>query len=114
MVCAVLRRSPEEAAPSPLSEMGRWTSAAPWAALAFFLLAAATFALVSACRPNGDWDAWSIWNLHARYLYRGGEHWTSLFSPALNWSHPDYPLLLPASVMRSWVFAGGETVAGPS
>ncbi len=34
------------------------------------------------------------------------------FSKPLTWSSLDYPLLLPLSVMRSWVFAGGETVAG--
>ena len=96
-----------------LKETGPWTRAAPAAALAVFLMGAATFALASACWPHGDWDAWSVWNLHARFLYRGGEQWTSLFSKPLSWSPSDYPLLLPASVMRSWVFAGGETVAGP-
>ncbi len=113
VTCAVLRHSPEKSALAGLKETGPWTLAAPMAALAVFLVGAATFALASACWPHGDWDAWSAWNLHARFLYRGGEQWTGLFAEPLKWSHPDYPLLLPASVMRSWVFAGGETVAGP-
>ena len=113
VTCAVLRHSPEKSGLACLEETGPWTLAAPVAALAVFLMGAATFALDSACWPHGDWDAWSMWNLHARFLYRGGEQWTSLFSKRLEWSPPDYPLLLPASVMRSWVFAGGETTAGP-
>ncbi len=110
---ALLRHSPEKSSLPCRKETGPWALAAPAAALAVFLMAAAIFALFSARRPHGLWDAWSMWNLHARFLYRGGEQWTRLFSEQLKWSPPDYPLLLPASVMRSWVFAGGETVAGP-
>ena len=54
------------------------------------------FALDSAREPHGGWDAWSMQNLHARFLYRGGEQWTDLFSKPLTWSSLDYPLLLPA------------------
>src|SRR5438552_2458275 len=25
--------------------------------------------------PHGDWDAFAIWNSHARYLYRDGAAW---------------------------------------
>ena len=113
VTCAVLQHSQEKQGLASLKETGPWTRAAPWAALAVFLMSAAAFALASACWPHGDWDAWATWNLHARFLYRGGEQWTSFFSePLLRGSHPDYPLLLPVSVMRSWVFAG-ETIAGP-
>jgi hypothetical protein len=110
---AIFRHPREKSALLDRDEKVTWTVAAPTAALAVFLMGVATFALSSACWPHGDWDAWSMWNLHARFLYRGGEHWTSLFTTQLDWSPPDYPLMLPASVMRSWVFAGGETVGGP-
>jgi hypothetical protein len=110
---AVLRHSPENSALACSKETGPWTLAAPAAALAVFLMGAATFALDSASWPHGDWDAWSVQNLHARFFYRGGEQWASLFSTPLSWSSLDYPLLLPASIMRCWVFAGGETVVGP-
>ncbi|MBN2438901.1 MAG: hypothetical protein JXL20_09920, partial [Deltaproteobacteria bacterium] len=44
--------------------------------------------------PHGKWDAWLIWNMHARFLFRGGEHWRDAFASGLDWSHWDYPLLL--------------------
>jgi hypothetical protein len=64
-------------------------------------------------RPHGKWDAWAIWNLRARFLHRGGEHWTAAFSPLLPWTHPDYPLLLPGAVARGWSYAGEETTLVP-
>jgi hypothetical protein len=63
--------------------------------------------------PHGDWDAWAIWNLRARFLHRGGDHWTAAFSPLLPWSHADYPLLLPSAVARGWIYAGDETTLVP-
>jgi hypothetical protein len=63
--------------------------------------------------PHGDWDAWAIWNLRARFLYRGGEQWTAAFSPHLAWSHPDYPLLVSGAVARGWSYAGQETMFVP-
>jgi hypothetical protein len=63
--------------------------------------------------PHGDWDAWAIWNLRARFLARGGEHWTAAFSPLIFWSHPDYPLLLPGAVARCWLLDGQETTLAP-
>jgi hypothetical protein len=114
MTGVFLKHSPAESPGLARSkEPGPWTAAGPAAALALFLVGAATFGLASACWPHGDWDAWGIWNLHARFLYRGGAQWTNFLSEHLSWAHRDYPLLLPACVMRSWVFAGGETVAGP-
>ena len=64
--------------------------------------------------PHGDWDAWAIWNQHARFLFRGGgsDAWRAFL--AINWSQPDYPLLLPASVARVWAYAGHESTLGPA
>jgi hypothetical protein len=59
--------------------------------------------------PHGDWDAWAIWNNHARFLYRGGDHWSDYLTNDLHWNHPDYPLLIPANVARLWTYAGGES-----
>lgn len=74
------------------------------------------FALRSAGlgEPHGQWDAWAIWNLRARFIYRAGAQWTKAFTPLLAWSHPDYPLLLPASVTRAWTYLGGEDLAAPA
>ncbi len=51
---------------------------------------------------HGAWDAWAIWNLRARFLYRAGDNWMLGFSEPLQWSHPDYPLLLPGAISRAW------------
>lgn len=62
--------------------------------------------------PHGDWDAWAIWNQKARFLFRGGSHWTAAF--AIDWSHPGHPLLLPLSVARAWSYAGSELTIVPA
>lgn len=76
-------------------------------------LAAYGFLYRSVREPHGLWDAWAIWNLRARFLFRGSEYWRDGLSPLLSWSHPDYPLLVPGIVARGWTFAGGETTAVP-
>jgi len=63
--------------------------------------------------PHGDWDAWAIYNLRARSIYRSGYDWRDGFSPLLSLSHPDYPPLLSLDVVRAWIYAGSETMAAP-
>ncbi|MBK9375907.1 MAG: glycosyltransferase family 39 protein [Holophagales bacterium] len=59
--------------------------------------------------PFGGWDSWSIWTLHARFLHRGRTGaWVDMFSPLIGWSHPDYPLLVPATIARTWSITGSE------
>src|SRR5947209_3345723 len=53
---------------------------------------------------GGGWDAFAIWNLHARFLFLGGAHWRDGFSGLIPWSHPDYPLLVPASIAHFWTY----------
>jgi hypothetical protein len=68
-----------------------------------------------ATNPQGTgWDAFAIWNLHARFLFRGGANWRDAFSPRIPWFHPDYPLLLPASIAHFWTYLGRETAAVPA
>ncbi len=65
--------------------------------------------------PNGDgWDAFSIWNLHARFLFRGGQNWRDGFTAVLPWSHPDYPLLLPGAIAHVWTFVGRDIPSVPA
>ncbi|MCX5716023.1 MAG: glycosyltransferase family 39 protein [Candidatus Omnitrophica bacterium] len=75
----------------------------------------ALFMLVvsSLISPHGDWDAWAIWNMRARFIFRSGAEWANAFSPVLGWSHPDYPLLIPATIARCWTYAGIDTVIVP-
>lgn len=63
--------------------------------------------------PHGLWDAWAIWNLRARFLYRSAEHWTDSFSRELFWSSPDHPLGLPGLIARTWKYLGNESVTVP-
>jgi hypothetical protein len=62
--------------------------------------------------PYGGWDGWAIWNLHARLMLRAGMEWPALLAePAISWTHPDCPRLLPAAVARPWAWGGAESPA---
>jgi len=78
----------------------------------YFVLAASltTTVVLIIKLPHGDWDAWSIWNLKARYIFRSGADWRNAFSGVLQYSHRDYPLLLPLSIAGSWILTGRETL----
>jgi len=78
------------------------------------IAALATFGYRSSTYPHGGWDAATIWNLRARFLFRGADHWRDAFSDLLgSWTHADYPLLVPAAVARAWSFIGSEPQAAP-
>jgi dolichyl-phosphate-mannose-protein mannosyltransferase len=85
-------------------------------AFAITLLAALYPAVLCAiAQPHGDgWDAFAIWNLHARFLFRAGAHWRDGFTPLIPWSHPDYPLLLPAAIAHFWTGLGYESQIVPA
>jgi hypothetical protein len=84
-----------------------------WAACAVALASAVTHLFRF---PHGGNDAWIIWNLRARWLFRagpGGE--ASAFSPEiLFWSHTDYPPLLPQLIARGYQIAARESQAIPA
>lgn len=63
--------------------------------------------------PHGDWDSWGIWTMRARFLFRSGAEWRNAFSPILMFSHPDYPILLPATIDRLWTYMQREVAAIP-
>ncbi len=102
-----MRSGHNAAASSDVTGPGfRWT----WLlALAFGLalpISGGRLVQMAAALPVGDWDAWAIWNLRAKFLAGPGADWRYAISPLLNNSHPDYPLLLPAFVARVWKAAG--------
>jgi hypothetical protein len=76
-----------------------------------FLLAAYLFISISLLLPHGYWDSWGIWNLRARFLFRGGANWTAVFSSLVR--HAEYPYLVSASVFRGWSYCGMETTIVP-
>jgi hypothetical protein len=108
---AARRRRPAEGWEHPSPETGSGRLAA--LCVLAVLLGAASLVVLSLENPQGGFDASAIWNVKARFLFRGAGHWQDAFSPLLR-SHPDYPLLLPALVTRSWSFLGRETTLVPS
>ena len=60
-------------------------------------------------RPPVAWDARSIWWFHASWIEGGaGAFRDALANPALAYSHPDYPPLVPATVAGAWTSTGGS------
>src|SRR5262245_9909945 len=89
----------------------------PWMALFVVALAFAGYWTFQQAKtvPHGGFDAVAIWNLHARFLYRGGAaHWKDVFDNALGWSQNDYPFLLPALVSGIWTIAGSSLLLVPA
>jgi len=97
------------------------TRPAPWSSnqrlLAVAVVCAATAGATSFLAntldsPHGNWDAWATWNVRARWLAEAGSAWrTSFAKPTM---HGDYPLLLPATVARLWVYAGADAPFVPA
>lgn len=57
--------------------------------------------------PVVDWDARSIWFFHGKALFVDQGVDPAFFSnPLYTWSHPDYPLMLPAQAAWTSLFVG--------
>jgi hypothetical protein len=108
------RGSPEAPPAAARTPWSRWQIVLAGLFCLQGLAAAAAFRLAFFQVPHGRWDAWLIWNMHARFLYRAGEHWRAAFASGQDWSHWDYPLLLPLAVARGWIYQGGETLLAPA
>ena len=80
------------------------------------MLASSLFAfiVISVRQPHGGRDAWIVWNSHARFIFRSGEHWQNVFSNVISWSQPDYPLLVPLSIVHGWEIVGSEALSVPA
>lgn len=63
--------------------------------------------------PHGNWDAWSIWNLRARFLAGGDGLVSRAWSLKLSFTHPEYPLLLSSFVAACWSDAGAVSTTAP-
>jgi hypothetical protein len=84
-------------------------------ALFSLAMASSTAGLIgqAAVHPAGCWDAWAIWNLRARFLFRLGDGWRDSLAAAFD--HADYPLLVPATLARFWTFLGSDSeCVGPA
>lgn len=103
---AVVRRRRRIPQPTGLPAI----DAADLAAAGYLL--AATYLFTRSSIRWGGWDGWAIWNLHAEFLY-WDRSWTNMFSGSIAWSHPDYPLLLPALIAMLWKGSGAVTPVVP-
>ena len=70
------------------------------------------FVSVSDMNPQGGWDAFSIWNLRARYLLHS-ETWKYAVTPFPVGAHMEYPLLTSSLIARGWTYAGSLTPLVP-
>ena len=95
--------------------LSRQPRAGLYGALAVCLTGVAVAATILAKQAtHGGWDAFAIWNMRARFMMRAGEDWAeSAFASDLAWSNPDYPLLIPMSVVRGWRYLGVESTDVP-
>ena len=69
--------------------------------------------------PHGGWDAFTIWNLKAKFLAGGSGSWRNAMAPVAGGAlfganHPGYPLLLPAAVASAWTMQGATASATPA
>src|SRR5579872_43185 len=62
--------------------------------------------------PQGNWDAWAIWNLRAKFLAAPGMA-ARAWSPMLSATHPEYPLLLSGFIAACWRDAGTTSDFAP-
>ena len=62
--------------------------------------------------PHGYQDATAVYNMKARFLFRGGEQWSNAFNLG-RWSNLSYPILLPGVVAGFWKYAGTDTTIIP-
>jgi len=63
--------------------------------------------------PLGGWDAWSCWNLKAKFIFLGEENWKDVLSPGLWRSNTHYPLLWPLINVWFWDLGGRFDQAVP-
>jgi hypothetical protein len=110
VVRAKNRTPPGQKGSAPVSCF-RWViSTGFWGLLVLSILG---FLFASLNAPHGDWDAWAMWNLKARFLFLGGDQWRNLFSVNSR-LHLDYPLLLPGFIARCWSYVGDDPVVVPA
>ncbi|MCC7243371.1 MAG: hypothetical protein IT180_15705 [Acidobacteria bacterium] len=74
---------------------------------------AAAYVLVYWMRvhPHGGTDAWAMWSVRAAFLASNAPEWFVAFVNGSPIPHPDYPLLLPASVARMLAATADRSIA---
>ena len=80
----------------------------PWIVVAsVMVLAAAAYPLIDVGVRNVGWDGRSIWLLHSRWFFAGGDYArVAMQNPVYLFSHPEYPPFVPATVATVWRMSG--------
>lgn len=72
----------------------------------------AGFLIAALQNPHGVQDAWTIWNVSARFIYGAPERWLAIV-PQSVWFHPDYPLLVSLNNAEGWSIMGSDSTRIP-
>jgi hypothetical protein len=105
------RTSPSARATPVPAKRWPYTWALLLLAAAGFGLFVADFQTATSANPEGQWDAWAIWNTRSEFLAGGADTWHRAISSELGGhlagaAHPGYPLFLSGFVALVWVTAG--------
>ncbi len=77
----------------------------------YFILAISFFLwlsiILSTHNPYGDWDAWSFWNLRARYLLLSDVNWKDIYT-CFGYG-VKHPCLLSHWILWGWTWTGEST-----
>jgi type IV secretory pathway VirB2 component (pilin) len=109
-----IRRPVADCTPQPVQGGSpfRWNWALALACVVGLVIAFSAMWALATANPDGQWDAWSIWNLRAKFM-SGPQTWKSAVSPLLESTHPDYPLLQSAFIGMVWNLTGDADAAVP-
>jgi dolichyl-phosphate-mannose-protein mannosyltransferase len=113
----VTRNRPEKIPGAPGPRFS-WIWILRVAAMVSLVLFALDLSESAATNPYGQWDAFGIWNVKARFLASGTSAWRNAVAANTaaglgGASHPGYPLLVSASVARAWTFTQDFSNAAP-
>ncbi len=111
---AAVETAPETDPPAQPAPRQRLLKALPIAFFIALVSTVITFIFASLKRPHGEWDAWAVYNMKARFIFRGGANWKDVLSQPMYWAGPDYPLLIPSTIASCWTLLGSDLVAVPS
>ena len=92
-----------------------WLLCVSLAIVAFISSISSVFYCLTHFYGDKELDAINFWTGKASFFYRtDNHHWSDILNSnnhLLN--HPDYPLLLPNAITKTWVYLGSETQLAP-
>jgi len=109
-VVSWIRRPSRNAALAPIKEpSSRLQRGGAAALMVIMLFVAITIGHAIRIGPHGGFDAIAIWNSRARFFYLA----TKPLNVLPDVANPEYPILLPALIVRGWQYNKQDTVVIP-